>query len=70
MAPNRSATLPATHGIRAQSRSEERANALSHALGLVLAVLVWPMLADAAQRQSGTIGLVSVTVFCATMALQ
>ena len=60
----------ATRGSRAQTRSEERANALSHALGCLLAVLVWPWLADAAQRQSGWLGVVSVTVFCTTMALQ
>jgi hemolysin III len=60
----------ATRGSRAQTRSEERANALSHALGCLLAVLVWPWLAEAARRQSGWLGVVSVTVFCVTMALQ
>lgn len=60
----------ATTGSRAQTRSEERANALSHALGCLLALGVWPALADAAQRQSGGLGTLSVTLFCITMALQ
>lgn len=55
---------------RAQTRAEERANALSHALGVVLAVAVWPLLAQAARLQSGAIGVLAVTVFCATMVLQ
>jgi hemolysin III len=62
--------LPLTLAVRAQSRGEELANALSHALGVVLAIAAWPALAAAARPQSGTLGVVAVTVFCATMVLQ
>jgi hemolysin III len=61
---------PASASTRAQTRSEELANALSHALGCPLALLVWPALAHAARAQWGSLGVVAVTVFCATMALQ
>ncbi|WP_128001441.1 PAQR family membrane homeostasis protein TrhA [Piscinibacter defluvii] len=55
---------------RVQSRAEEWANTLSHGLGIGLALLAWPMLAEAAQRQSGTPGMIGVALFCATMLLQ
>ncbi|MBX3606599.1 MAG: hemolysin III family protein [Piscinibacter sp.] len=55
---------------RAQSRAEEWANTLSHGLGIALALLAWPWLADAAQRQSGTPGVVGVALFSASMLLQ
>ena len=55
---------------RAQTRAEELANALSHALGVLLALAAWPVLADAARLQSGRVGVLAVTVFCATMVLQ
>ena len=70
MASNPATVTFETHDSRAQTRTEELANALSHALGCLLALGVWPALADAAQRQSGRLGMVSVTVFCITMALQ
>ena len=62
--------LPRANPLRAQTRAEERANALSHALGVLLALAAWPMLAQAARDQSGAIGVVAVTVFIATMVLQ
>lgn len=55
---------------RAQTRGEELANALSHALGVLLAFAAWPVLAEAARTQSGRLGVLAVTVFCATMVLQ
>jgi hemolysin III len=55
---------------RGQTRGEELANALSHALAVVLALAAWPVLADAGRQQSGRIGVIAVTVFCATMVLQ
>lgn len=55
---------------RAQSRAEELANTLSHGLGCALALLSWPLLAEAARQQSGVLGLVGVGVFGASMALQ
>jgi len=55
---------------RAQSPAEERANALSHGLGVVVALAVWPLLAEIARRQSGWQGLLAVSLFCTTMALQ
>lgn len=61
--------LPAVRD-RAQSRVEECANTLSHVLGIGLALLAWPLLADAARRQSGTLGVIGVTLFCASMLLQ
>jgi hemolysin III len=55
---------------RAQSDAEEFANTLSHAFGCVVALAAWPLLADAAQRQSGVRGMLAVGLFCMTMALQ
>ena len=62
-------TLPAECD-RAQSRAEEFANTLSHGLGIALALAAWPLLADAARRQSGTLGVVGVALFCASMLMQ
>jgi hemolysin III len=62
--------LPRAHPARAQTRAEERANALSHALGVLFAVGAWPLLAQAAHAQSGATGVVAVTLFVATMVLQ
>lgn len=55
---------------RTQSRAEELANTLSHGLGIALACLAWPLLADAARRQSGTLGVIGVALFSASMLLQ
>lgn len=55
---------------RAQTRGEEIANAASHALACALPVLAWPLLSETARRQSGTLGVLSVAVFCLTMVLQ
>ena len=55
---------------RAQSRAEEWANTLSHAFGCAIALAAWPLLADAAQRHSGTRGALAVGLFCATMVPQ
>ncbi len=55
---------------REQTRAEEIANAASHALACALPLLAWPLLSASAQRQSGTLGVVSVAVFCLTMAMQ
>jgi len=55
---------------REQSRAEERANAWSHGLACLLPLLAWPALSDAAQRQAGALGVLSIAVFCATMVLQ
>jgi hemolysin III len=55
---------------RAQTPREETANALSHALGCVLAWLIWPVLEHAARQRSGTIGVFAIGVFCAAMTLQ
>lgn len=54
---------------RPQTRAEEIANAASHALACALPVIAWPMLAGAAPRQAGALGVASVAVFCATMVL-
>ncbi len=55
---------------RAQTRGEERANALSHGLGVLLALAAWPMLSEAAGARSGATGTAGVSIFCATMVLQ
>jgi hemolysin III len=65
-----SLTPPAATPQRAQTRGEEIANAASHALACLLPLLAWPLLSASAQRQSGTLGVVSVAVFCLTMVLQ
>ena len=56
--------------MRTQTRSEEWANAASHGLGVPLACVAWPWLADAAARQGGRIGVLAMAIFVATMALQ
>lgn len=55
---------------RTQSRSEEWANAVSHASGVLFALAAWPWLAEAAQRQGGRLGALAMAVFVTTMALQ
>ena len=70
MASRLATAFPALADERAQTRVEELANALSHALGCALALAIWPVLAEAAQRHSGRLGVVSVAVFCASMILQ
>jgi hemolysin III len=55
---------------RHQTRSEEWANAASHAAGVMLALTAWPWLAEAAQRQAGTRGVVAMAIFVVTMTLQ
>jgi hemolysin III len=55
---------------RHQTRPEEWANAASHAAGVMLVLAAWPWLAEAAQRQAGTRGVVAMAIFVATMALQ
>jgi hemolysin III len=56
--------------IRTQTRAEEWANAASHALGVVLAAVAWPWLADLAARQGGRMGALAMGCFVATMVLQ
>jgi len=63
--PGASPTAP-----RDQSRAEERANAASHAIGAPLALALWPALAQAAGQRWGGLGVLAVSLFCATMALQ
>ncbi len=55
---------------RTQTRSEEWANAASHALGVLLAEAAWPWLAEAAAQRAGRIGVVAMAVFVSMMALQ
>ena len=55
---------------RSQSRPEEWANAASHAAGVLLALAVWPWLAQVAERQSGVLGVLAISVFIVTLALQ
>jgi hemolysin III len=52
---------------RDQSRAEEIANALSHGLGLVLAIVALPLLVRAAARQQGAAGIVAASLFGSTM---
>jgi hemolysin III len=67
MSPNAST---AADSDRDQSRTEEFANAASHALAGLLPLLAWPTLAAAAQRQGGEWSVFAVAVFCVTMELQ
>lgn len=68
---SRALPLPADDGpARAQSQTEERANALSHALGVLLALAAWPLLAEAMRQRAGATGVLAAGVFCATMVLQ
>jgi hemolysin III len=55
---------------RAQSPGEERANALSHALALPLALAAAPWLVAAGHARSGVLGGFAAAVFCGSMALQ
>jgi hemolysin III len=55
---------------RSQSRTEEWANAASHALGVLFAAAAWPWLAELASRQGGRIGVLAMGLFVATMVLQ
>lgn len=55
---------------RSQSRTEEWANAASHAAGVLLAFAAWPWLAQAALQQGGQRGVAAMGVFVATMVLQ
>jgi hemolysin III len=55
---------------RSQSRTEEWANAASHAAGVLLAFAAWPWLAQAALQQGGPRGVAAMGLFVATMVLQ
>ena len=55
---------------RSQSRTEEWANAASHALGVLFACAAWPWLAELASRQGGRAGVLAMALFVATMVLQ
>lgn len=55
---------------RSQSRTEEWANAASHAAGVLLAIAAWPWLAQAALQQGGARGVAAMSLFVATMVLQ
>ena len=55
---------------RSQSRTEEWANAASHALGVLLPCAAWPWLAELASRQGGRLGVLAIGLFVATMVLQ
>lgn len=55
---------------RTQSPREELANAATHALGCVVALLIWPLLAEAGWRRSGAAGVLGVSLFCAAMCFQ
>lgn len=55
---------------RHQSRTEEWANAASHAVGVLLAFAAWPWLAQAALQQGGQRGVAAMGIFVATMVLQ
>ena len=52
---------------REQTRGEEIANALSHGLGLVLAIVALPLLVRAAAREQGAAGIVAASLFGSTM---
>jgi hemolysin III len=55
---------------RTQTPREELANALSHALGCVVALLIWPLLVDAAAERSGAAGVLAASLFCGAMCFQ
>lgn len=64
-------TAELTHATpRSQSRTEEWANAASHALGVLCACAAWPWLAELASRQGGRAGVLAMALFVATMVLQ
>lgn len=52
---------------RPQSIAEERANSLSHGIGLLLALVATPVLIVAAARQGNALNIVGAGVFAATM---
>lgn len=54
---------------RPQTAAEEVANALSHGLGLLLAVASLPILVDVASRHGSAANIVGVSIFSATMIL-
>lgn len=54
---------------RAQTRGEELANALSHGVGFVAALVATPLLILTAARQGGASDVVGVSIFGAAMAL-
>ena len=54
---------------RPQTASEELANALSHGLGLLLAIASLPILVSVASRHGGAASVVGACVFSATMIL-
>jgi hemolysin III len=58
---------PTPPAPRAQTRHEERANALSHGLGLLLATASLPVVIEIATRGRGNV--LGAAVFCATMTL-
>ncbi len=62
------ARLPIAARARAQTRTEEIANAASHALGCALPALAWPTLSAAARAHGGATGVAAMAVFCLTMA--
>lgn len=54
---------------RPQTLGEEVANAISHGLGLLLAIAALPILVVHASRQGSTVDVVAASVFAATMIL-
>lgn len=52
---------------RDQSGGEEAANAISHALGFIGAVIGTPILINEAVRHSDTAFVVGVSIFCVSM---
>ena len=54
---------------RSQSIAEERANSLSHGIGLLLALGAAPVLIVAAARQGNTLNIVGASVFAITMVM-
>jgi hemolysin III len=55
---------------RMQTPREELANALSHALGCIVALLIWPLLVDVAAQRSGAAGVLAASLFCGAMCFQ
>lgn len=55
---------------RTQSPREELANALSHGLGCVIALLIWPLLVEVAGQRSGAAGVLAASLFCGAMCFQ
>jgi hemolysin III len=60
----------AAMSARLQSPREELANAASHALGCVLALAAWPVLAQTAAERSGAAGVLAAGLFCSAMTFQ